>query len=50
MMASEEETGGCEMGRDLTLAEEIQMEQESELLIFCAGIAPTGCYTPLKQS
>jgi hypothetical protein len=29
MMASEEETGGCEMGCELTSAEEIQMEQES---------------------
>ena len=28
MMASEE-FGGCEMGRELTSAEEIQMEQES---------------------
>ena len=36
MMASEEETGGCEMGRDLTSAEEIQMDQESFQLIFCA--------------
>ena len=39
MMASEEETGGCEMGPYLGRRDS---NGPGELLIFCAGSAPAG--------